>query len=212
MSAIGKKVIYNGNMRNFQPEYYPPKGTVGKVAAENRYSYQVQWPKGTTSDNGCWWVRAIDCAIIKEEDKMDTERCCDDCGEKIAEGDEFYETADGRIICESCYEDSYFTCENCGDIYPTDDAVSVNDGEMYVCLDCADTGNYFHCVSCDEYFTSRYRGCYELANGDCVCDRCADGSIAECYDCGEYFWIDDVEEDEDGCASFPSHPSLHIRN
>lgn len=130
---------------------------------------------------------------------MDTERCCADCGEKIAEGDEFYETADGRIICESCYEDSYFTCEDCGDIYPMDDAVSVNNGEMYVCQDCADdTGNYHHCVSCDEYFTSRSRGYYELANGDCVCDRCADGNIAECNDCGEYFWIGDMEEDEDG--------------
>lgn len=186
MSAIGKKVIYNGNMHDSQPEYYPPKGTVGKVAVDEMITYRVQWPKGTTSDNDYWWARAIDCAIIKEENKMDTERCCDDCGEKIAEDDEFYETADGRIICERCYEDSYFTCEGCGDIYPMDDAVSINNGEMYVCQDCADdTGNYHHCVSCDEYFTSRSRGYYELANGDCVCDRCADGNVAECNDCGE---------------------------
>lgn len=198
MSAIGKKVIYNGNMRGIEPRFYPPKGTVGRVVEENNYSYQVQWPKGTTSDNDCWWARKMDCTIIEEENEMDAERCCADCGEKIAEGDEFYETADGRIICERCYEDSYFTCEDCGDIYPMDDAVSINDGEMYVCQDCADdTGNYHHCVSCDEYFTSRSRGYYKLANGDCVCDRCADGNIEECNDCGEYFWIDDMEEDED---------------
>ena len=130
---------------------------------------------------------------------MDTERCCDDCGEKIAEGDEFYETADGRIICENCYEDGYFTCEDCGDIYPIDDAVSVNNGEICVCQDCADnTENYYHCVSCDEYFTSRYRSYYELANGDCVCDSCADDNVAVCNDCEEYFWIDDMEEGEDG--------------
>ena len=199
MSAIGKKVIYNGDMHDIEPRFYPPKGTVGRVVEENNYSYQVQWPKGTTSDNDCWWARKMNCAIIEEENEMDTERYCADCGEKIAEGDEFYETADGRIICESCYEDSYFTCEDCGDIYPMDDAVSVNNGEMYVCQDCADvTGNYYRCVSCDEYFTPRYRSRYELANGDCVCNRCADGNIAACYDCDEYFWIEDMEEDEDG--------------
>lgn len=199
MSAIGKRVIYNGNMHDSCPEFYPPEGTVGRVVIEEICTYRVEWPKGTTSDSDYWWAKKEDCTIIKEENEMDTERCCDDCGEKIAEDDEFYETADGRIICESCYEDSYFTCEDCGDIYPMDDAVSVNGGEMYVCQDCADnTGNYHHCVSCDEYFTSRSRGYYELANGDCVCDRCADGNVAECNDCGEYFWIDDMEEDEDG--------------
>ena len=99
MSATGKKVIYNGNMHDSQPEYYPPKGTVGKVAVDDEIAYRVQWPKGATSDNDYWWARAIDCTIIKEENEMDTERCCDDCGEKIAEDDEFYETADGRIIC-----------------------------------------------------------------------------------------------------------------
>ena len=199
MSVIGKRVIYNGAMHDTEPAFYPPEGTAGRVVVEEEYSYQVQWPKGTTSDSGCWWARKADCAIIEEENEMDTERCCADCGEKIAEGDEFYETADGRIICESCYEDSYFTCEDCGDIYPMDDAVSVNNGEMYVCQDCADvTGNYYHCVNCDEYFTTRYRSRYELANGDCVCANCADGEIGECYECSELFWLDDMEEDEDG--------------
>ena len=199
MSVIGKKVIYNGAMHDTEPAFYPPEGTVGRVVIEGEHSYQVQWPKGTTFDSDCWWARKMDCAIIEEDKEMDTERCCADCGEKIAEGDEFYETADGRIICESCYEDSYFTCEDCGEIYPMDDAVSINNGEMYVCQDCADdTGNYYHCVSCDEYFTSRYRSRYELANGDCVCTNCADGEIGECYECSELFWLDDMEEDEDG--------------
>lgn len=199
MSAIGKKVIYNGNMHDIEPAFYPPKGTVGRVVIDEEITYRIQWPKGTTSDNDYWWARATDCKIIEEENKMDAEKYCADCGEKIAEDDEFYETADGRIICERCYEDSYFTCEDCGDIFPMDDVVSVDNGEMYICQDCADdTGNYYHCVSCDEYFTSHYRGYYELANGDCVCVRCADGNIAECNDCGEYFWIDDMEEDEDG--------------
>ena len=54
MSATGKKVIYNGDMRKIEPRFYPPKGTVGRVVEENNYSYQVQWPKGTTSENDCW--------------------------------------------------------------------------------------------------------------------------------------------------------------
>ena len=199
MSVIGKKVIYNGNMHDIEPAFYPPKGTVGKVAVDEEITYRVQWPKGTTSDNDYWWARAIDCTIIEEDNEMDIERCCADCGEKIAEGDEFYETADGRIICESCYEDSYFACEDCGEIYLQSYGESVNNGEMYVCKDClADASKYYYCVNCDEYFTSRYRSRYELADGNCVCDRCADGNIAECYDCEEYFWIEDMEEDEDG--------------
>lgn len=198
MSITGKKVIYNGSMHDSMPEFYPPEGTVGRVVIGGECSCQVQWPKGTTSDRDCWWARPADCTIIEEENEMDTERYCADCGEKIAEGGEFYETADGRIICESCYEDSYFTCEDCGDIYPMDDAVSVNGGEIYVCQDCADdTGNYYHCVNCDKYFTSRYRSSYELANGDSVCSHCVDGNVAECYDCGSYFWIEDMEVEED---------------
>ena len=42
MSVIGKKVIYNGNMHNSMPGFYPPEGTVGRVVIEEDYSYQVR--------------------------------------------------------------------------------------------------------------------------------------------------------------------------
>ncbi len=196
-----KLVKYSGYMHDGMPECYPAEGTVGRVIEEYEYTYRVQWPVGSTSVDDKWYARKTECEIIKKESKkmsIEEVRYCDDCGEKIVEGDEFYETADGRIICERCYEDSYSTCEDCEGIYPLDDMVSVNDGEMYICQNCADdTANYYHCDSCDEYFTPRYRSRYELANGDCVCSHCVDGNVAECNDCGELFWIEDMEEEED---------------
>lgn len=51
---------------------------------------------------------------------------CGDCGEGIREDDSQYYIEDsGETICESCYNDSYFTCNGNGQIYSNDDAVEV---------------------------------------------------------------------------------------
>jgi len=51
---------------------------------------------------------------------------CGDCGEGIREDDSQYYIEDsGETVCESCYNDSYFTCNGDGNVYSNDDSVEV---------------------------------------------------------------------------------------
>ena len=76
---------------------------------------------------------------------------CYDCGEEInMNEDEYRETRDGDIICMDCYENDYFTCDDCGDIFHNDDATYTHNGRV-VCQNCLD--NYYsYCDGCNEYY------------------------------------------------------------
>lgn len=51
---------------------------------------------------------------------------CEDCGDGLTEHDSQYYVEDsGSTICESCYNNSYFTCNGNGNVYSNDDAVEV---------------------------------------------------------------------------------------
>lgn len=125
---------------------------------------------------------------------------CDDCGEWVPE-DESYVTADGETICESCYEDNYFTCEDCGEIHHNEDLIVVNPGrgdEQYVCSDCAER-HYYRCDDCGEYF---YDCNVHIGNNDvAICDDCWDrGGWSVCEDCGDIVSDDEINYCEsDGC-------------
>lgn len=60
---------------------------------------------------------------------------CEDCGFLInRRHNNFYTTSDNRIICEECYQNSYFTCDECGEIYSTDECYE--DDCNYYCEYC----------------------------------------------------------------------------
>lgn len=117
---------------------------------------------------------------------------CDDCGEWVPE-DESYVTADGETICESCYEDNYFTCEECGDIHSNEDLIVVDPGyryEQYVCSDCAER-HFYRCDDCGEYFSdcNVHTGNNDVA----ICDDCWDrGGWSACEDCGDIVSDDEI--------------------
>ena len=71
-------------------------------------------------------------------------RVCSCCGCEIEEGDNFREY-DGEIYCESCFDDEFVTCEDCGEIIPRDDAYLVKDDGYYICEGCYED-NYFWCI------------------------------------------------------------------
>lgn len=123
---------------------------------------------------------------------------CAACGAEIGEDDKSYELPDGDVICEECYECDYTTCDDCGDIVLTSDAISVNNGNIIVCESCAE-GNegYYHCNCCDGWFTTNYRRVYELHNLTLVCADCADDECKECVECGDLFYRYEMTEDED---------------
>ena len=57
---VGDKVRYIDENAEEAEElgYYPPKGTIGVVVKveDDAVPYLIEWPKGTTKRDGCWYV------------------------------------------------------------------------------------------------------------------------------------------------------------
>ena len=124
---------------------------------------------------------------------------CSFCGEVIEDSENYYETAYGEIICERCYEDEYFTCEDCGKIYPIEEMVQVEDGRYtkYVCEECVEN-DYEKCEDCGEYHLRDYMYYVNNPHG-CdyyVCELCFESNYFSCDNCGEIFHVDDLRYNE----------------
>ena len=124
---------------------------------------------------------------------------CEDCGEWHHES-HMHETHDGDMVCDSCADSDYFLCDDCGELFPLDDAVTVNSGtrqEAYVCESCADD-NYYRCDDCESYYSSMYT--HQDNFGNVICDDCYDRHWYTCESCGrliqsdEAYWDEDAEE------------------
>jgi hypothetical protein len=102
---------------------------------------------------------------------------CEDCGERINEGDICY--VNGRSYCEHCV--SY--CEHCQE-YVRDDIRRVrNYGD--VCVDCLhDSGSFFKCDYCDEWYKENRMSSYETIDNETICENCLDHYVT-CENCGE---------------------------
>lgn len=59
---------------------------------------------------------------------------CDECGDWTLR-ENTYVTVNGNRICPSCYDSDYVTCEECGNVIRSEDAISYHDD--YYCEDCA---------------------------------------------------------------------------
>lgn len=132
-----------------------------------------------------------------EEEDDENVVFCADCGERInIDEDDYICTADGDYICEGC-RDNYFYCEHCEEWHSNDEQNTVRDrhgDEHWVCDDCL--SNFYYCEDCDCYYEDEDCGTYN-ANGDFVCNDCAESSYTRCDFCGELYPEDDVCYDED---------------
>lgn len=116
-------------------------------------------------------------------------RVCRDCGQVI-EGD--FVEIDGEYVCQECFDEQYFYCEDCGKLELQDDGYWIEDREKMVCGDCC-SRNYYHCEDCGDYV---YNATYINGYGY-VCEHCFDnGNYYYCDDCGDYFYEDDIHYDE----------------
>lgn len=116
---------------------------------------------------------------------------CADCGDFILK-DEAIKTHDDDFICEYCYDSDYFTCEDCGEIYHSEDSHWIEDKEKYVCNQCLDS--YYECECCNKYFSRC--GVYGTYDEDYVCSDCADSHYVRCDDCGAYVHYDEYIHNE----------------
>lgn len=118
---------------------------------------------------------------------------CTCCGNELEEV--YIYTHDGEPLCENCYQEHYFTCEDCGEVYHTDYLYWADGGNRAICEDCFDE-NYTTCHDCGEvvYNDNTY---YVDDGGYYVCGDC-DNNYAGCYGCGNVYHYDNLREDEDG--------------
>lgn len=47
--------------------YYPPIGTIGKIVSIEEDDIRVQWPEGTTLDEGRWYVGPEDLELVENK-------------------------------------------------------------------------------------------------------------------------------------------------
>lgn len=108
---------------------------------------------------------------------------CRDCGEEIL-GD--FVEIDGEYVCQDCFDDKYFYCDDCGTIEEKDYGYWIDSCDRFVCENCFDR-NYFKCADCGEYFS--FDDTYYNINQDYyVCDCCySNGDYCYCDGCGNYY-------------------------
>lgn len=121
-------------------------------------------------------------------DDCGIENRCDDCEEHYNRDDLFtvYDYyGNERRVCESCLDDTYRQCTECGDYHDMDDMTWLENSAEYVCSDCRDR-YYTRCDECGQY----------VRDSDVESAIDSDGfSIDICENCcnDNYHWDDDRE-------------------
>ena len=123
--------------------------------------------------------------------KKEEKRICSRCGQEIV--GEFVEV-DGEIVCQNCFDEYYFYCDDCGEIEERDNGYWIECESKLVCQNCIN--DYTYCNDCGEYFPSDDTY-YVEGHGYCVCRDCRDsGDYYYCNGCNELFHIDDLTYSE----------------
>lgn len=115
---------------------------------------------------------------------------CERCGERIHENNAV--SIGDYNYCEYCAREYFTYCEHCNEYVPNDDAVLVEDIDIYVCEHCA-SNHYVHCEDCGIYTKEDYvvvEGKYY------VCISCSEGTLYKsCKECSEWFYEENINED-----------------
>ena len=99
---------------------------------------------------------------------------CERCGEYHRD-EAYYIDSEERYVCESCYDDYYCRCEECGENICRDDAYWCEEQDGYICIDCYEE-SYDTCAECGEIFN---RDDMKIHNDKWVCSECYDNLIKD---------------------------------
>lgn len=92
---------------------------------------------------------------------------CSDCGDTIPYS-ESQRTADGQIVCQSCSDSDYSSCDGCSRLFHNDDIYYSSYGERVYCADCH--SEYF--TECDNCGGTIHRNDSYEYRGDYYCYSC----------------------------------------
>ena len=109
---------------------------------------------------------------------------CSNCGNLVS-SDETYITAHDNIICQSCLDSDFFTCDRCSDIFPNNrgvDVINSRNREVVVCRDCSN--DYVECNSCGAIIHNDI-SYYREYDDSYYCEDCYPGDCPE-IDCHDY--------------------------
>ena len=133
---------------------------------------------------------------------------CSDCGNmELTEDGTVH---NGNFICESCLDENWYTCDDCGNLVPIDEV------EDSLCQRCWGN-NFFYCESCGD---STRMDDMRTVEGDSVCPSCEENDSTYCQNCDQSYWNNhysdsryhDCEEDEDEetihAYSYKPHPTF----
>lgn len=122
-------------------------------------------------------------------------RICWDCGAIIEnENEAIWYEEEQAYICQDCYDNSYCTCEECGEVILNSDAMYIYD--TIYCQSCVDD-NFITCRRCGGYVARGEE--HETEIGD-VCESCRYDHFEECAECGSVYYRDDMHYDDyDDC-------------
>jgi hypothetical protein len=121
--------------------------------------------------------------MMNEKKNINEFYTCASCGCVIKDGDGVNIGAD--VYCTDCVT----TCDECGEIVPRDEVITVNDWNY--CDECA-TECLFYCENCGEYHSND--DAVEVRTGyreySMWCNDCAEADAICCADCGCYVLSD----------------------
>ena len=142
---------------------------------------------------------------------MENKKVCRDCGCVIDQDNEVIEI-DNEYLCQSCYENNYFVCHDCGTIHPMDEEYWVQSEQYSICEDCY-SYDYFTCGDCGE-ICSNDNGYYVSDREEYICSDCRyNCDYYECHDCSELFYVDSLtyiqNEDYDVCERCYENSDYH---
>lgn len=102
------------------------------------------------------------------DDCQDDFSQCDRCDTWHQKDDLTWVDCEDRLICDSCINSHYFTCDDCGKIYRDYDSITT-ESDWSICSNCY-SDNYFTCDDCN--------GVYHNDNyaGDGYCEHCYEGN------------------------------------
>lgn len=152
---------------------------------ETGYGFYATWPKAQCVDCG---QEHNEHSLLCEDCQQTAQVTCVSCGERMSEGEDYYDQHADESLCESCYRDRFVRCRNCGeDIYASDDDTQYVNGNHY-CGECFND-NFATCDHCGDI--ERHSDMTSVEDGY-VCDYCLRRNYSQCEDCSDYFRTDDM--------------------